>query len=56
MHAIGRMFLAVAAVGAGVATACCAGPAWGQAARIAPVLQPFVDSHSLAGAVALVAG
>jgi CubicO group peptidase (beta-lactamase class C family) len=35
--------------------ACSAEPARGQAHRIAPVLQPFVDSHSLAGAVALVA-
>ncbi|MFM7042881.1 MAG: serine hydrolase domain-containing protein [Planctomycetaceae bacterium] len=35
---------------------CSAGSASGQVARLAPVLQPFVDSHSLAGAVALVAG
>lgn len=56
MHTIRRVLLAVVAVGAGVASAWSAGPAWGQAARIAPVLQPFVDSHSLAGAVALVAG
>jgi len=32
-----------------------AAPACGQAPRFAPVLQPFVDSRSLAGAVALVA-
>jgi CubicO group peptidase (beta-lactamase class C family) len=52
MNTTRRVLLAVVAV----AAAWPAGPAWGQAAaRIAPVLQTFVDSRSLAGAVALVA-